>query len=514
MSLMAAAMVACNDTDVIPDITPGICPDGIELVVPADVKQLIYTDNTGAEVLPLVKGQQVTMGVTLTPANITYNDVIWTSSEPSVATVANGQINAISGAGLGYSVVTVVPVGMYPGAGVSKTLKVKVDDVLIPAENITLTCDAKEVYEGEQITINYTITPEIATYQTLKWTSSDPAVATVDNGIVTGVSVGSAVSKDITVKAEALDGSGKSATFNITVKRIVEPESVTISQDFAAPGYLCSIGEKSVQLDFTPVPAEATLSRIEWVSSNPEIATVDATGLVTFNQTGNFGDFTITATCPATGKSSSVKMSMPAGLVRELYHNENNLQWYNATQSGNGTESSHKWTDGLLTITTYKQNSTKQRADFKCWATPIWLHAGNYPIFAVKMDDLKDLDEIKARNLNFDVVGNSASGTEFKAWGNGNNKWTMRYKCSDGSYVFVYDMTQTAFGTGGMAPTNEWIQFKTFQIKYADIEATSEAVNIQRDYRVFWVQTFKSMADLQSYMTDVDKVTYEVNEGR
>ena len=84
------------------------------------------------------------------------------------------------------------------------------------------------------------------------------------------------------------------------------------------------------------------------------------------------------------------------------------------------------------------------------------------------MDDVKDQEGISARNLNFDVVGKSESGTDFKALGGGNNKYSGEYKCSDGSHVFIYDLSTVAFGTGGIAPTNEAISFNTFQLKLAE----------------------------------------------
>lgn len=196
-------------------------------------------------------------------------------------------------------------------------------------------------------------------------------------------------------------------------------------------------------------------------------------------------------------------------MIRETYHNEKHYSLYNAKQSGNGTESSHVWHDGYITITTYSQNATKQRGDLKWWDTPVTLHAGNYPIIAIKMDEVKELESgITARNLNFDVVGKSESGKDFKALGNGNNKYTSEYKCSDGSHVFIYDLSTLAFGTGGVAPTNESITFNTFQLKVADIAT----VDHQIQYNVYWMQSFKSIADLQKYIETVDGLTYEIKK--
>jgi len=244
---------------------------------------------------------------------------------------------------------------------------------------------------------------------------------------------------------------------------------------------------------------------IQLSSSDESIATVEG-GYVKFI---GFGEVTITATCPETGKSSSLKINIPCGLLRETFHNQNHYSVYNANQSGNGTSSSHEWHDGYITITTYKQNATNQRADIKWWDTPATLHAGNYPIIAIKLDDVKDLykaEGVTARNLNFDVVGKSESGADFKALGGGNNKYSGDLKCSDGSHVFIYDLSTVAFGTGGIAPTNESISFNTFQLKYADIKT----IDHQITYNLYWFQTFKTIDDVKKYVTDVDGLTYEV----
>ena len=505
---MAATLTSCSsDDERIPNISSATCPSAIEMQLPADMQRLVYTDNTGADVLPLVVGQSVQLNYTLQPEDATFNNVTWTSSDETVATVNNGKVEALSERGLGYSIVTVAPTGMFSGSGVLSSLKVKVVAHLQQASEITLSAESTEVYEGEQIALDYAIEPEATTYRTLEWSSSDQSVATVDaKGVVTGVSTGGTATKQVTITGKAMDGSGVQASINITVKRIVQPQSVTLDQAYSADnGYAFALNEQGAQIVYTTVPAEATQSQIEWTSSDESIATVEA-GYVKFN---GFGEVTITATCPETGNSSTLKMNIPVGLLRETFHNPDHYSIYNASQSGNGTSTSHEWHDGYITITTYTVNATTQRADLKWWDTPATLHAGNYPIIAIKVDDVKDLykDEgVTARNLNFDVVGKSESGADFKALGNGNNKYTGDLKCSDGSHVFIYDLSTLAFGTGGVAPANESISFNTFQLKYADIKT----IDHQITYNLYWFQTFKTVEDVKKYVTDVDGLTYEV----
>ena len=510
-SLFISMMLAscAKDDERIPNVTSATCPSAIEMQIPADYQKLIYTDNTGANVLPLIVGESVQLGYGLEPADATFNNVVWTSSDATVATVTGeGKVEALSEKGLGYTMVTVAPTGMYAGSGVLSTLKVKVAAHLQQATAINLTATETEVYEGEQIALSYDIEPEAVTYRTLEWSSSDQSVATVDSkGVVTGVSTGgTAIKKTVTITGKAMDGSGVSASIEITVKRLVQPQSITLDQTYSADnGYAFALNEQGATLSYTTVPAESTKSLIEWSSSDESIATVEG-GNVKFI---GFGEVTITANCPETGNKSSIKLNIPVGLLRETFHNQNHYSIYNASQSGNGTSSSHEWHDGYLTITTYKANATTERADLKWWDTPATLHAGNYPVIAIKVDDVKDLykaEGVTARNLNFDCVGKSESGADFKALGNGNNKYTGDLKCSDGSHVFIYDMSTLAFGTGGLAPTNESIKFNTFQLKYADIKT----IDHQITYNLYWFQTFKSVDDVKKYVTDVDGLTFEV----
>lgn len=79
----------------------------------------------------------------------------------------------------------------------------------VAAENVALDKTELTLEVGGEQTLTATVTPDNAADKTVVWSSSDPAIATVENGKVTAVAAGTAV---ITATA-----SGKSATCAVTV---------------------------------------------------------------------------------------------------------------------------------------------------------------------------------------------------------------------------------------------------------------------------------------------------------
>ena len=68
----ALIMPSCEDEATVGDLTSAVMPASIELIVPAEVQQYIYTDENGAKVLPMLKGETVQMNYGLQPENVTY----------------------------------------------------------------------------------------------------------------------------------------------------------------------------------------------------------------------------------------------------------------------------------------------------------------------------------------------------------------------------------------------------------------------------------------------------------
>lgn len=502
---VAASLTACSDDDDTTLLTEAIYPSAVQLTLPEEASQLVYTDDTGTEALPMIVGQSYQLKGSLQPDNVTFHDVLWNSSSPeNVRVDANGKITAVSGSGFGFAVISITPDPARSGSSINASIKVVVSETVVPAQQIVISSESDELFVGDQLQLSASILPSNATYRTVKWTSSDESVATVDaKGVVTGVNT-EPLQSAVTITATTLDGSGVSASKVLYVNKVVPPESVSLSRTFdKSSGYLCAINERGLTIDFTTVPAASTVSMLRWESSDESIATVDG-GKVTFNTKGVFGDVTIRAICPESGQSDEITLSMPAGLHRELFHNPDHFSW-----GDNSANMSHTtWHDGYISIEA--TGTSKLRQDFKCYEPAAYFHAGEYPILAFKMDDVRDMPGVTGRNITVDANNATCDGKTFKGGLNGtNNKWLHDYLCSDGSHVFIYDFTEQGWQTGGKLPTTAVATFPTLSVKYADIVGAS---GNSLTYKVYWIQTFKSLNDLRDYITNVDHLTYEVKK--
>ena len=151
----------------------------------------------------LYPGETVTLHATVTPSNTDEDKTVtWTSSNEGVATVAEGVVTALAEG----EVEITAKAGSF-----SATCKVTVAHKVVDVASITLSQAQAELYIGETLTLTATVLPENADDKTVVWTSSDEAVATVADGVVTALAVGETV---ITAKAGAF-----SATCKIVVYR-------------------------------------------------------------------------------------------------------------------------------------------------------------------------------------------------------------------------------------------------------------------------------------------------------
>ena len=151
--------------------------------------------------LTINKGASATLTLTIKPEDFT-DTVSWKSSDTSVVTVSDTGV--VKGVGLGTATIKVV-VG---SKSASCTVIVQQPVTSISLNSSSRTMDALETFQ-----LTATANPGTAVDRRVSWSSSDPAIASVDaNGLVTAYKKGSAV-----ITVSAMDGSGVTATCKITV---------------------------------------------------------------------------------------------------------------------------------------------------------------------------------------------------------------------------------------------------------------------------------------------------------
>lgn len=227
---------------------------------------------------------------------LTGRTITWKSSNPAVASVSStGLVTAMASGGP--VTITATSEGKSGSAQVSATAPVATVSVSPPATSLATGGTVQLTAELRGASGN------VLTGRTITWTSSDHAIATVSGtGLVTGVAAGGPVT--ITATSE-----GKSGSAEVTVTASVA--TVTVSP----PAITLATGE-TVQLSAELRSADdqvLTGRTITWMSSDPSIATVSGTGLVTAVTSG--GPVTITATSDGRSGTAQVTVTAPITFV-------------------------------------------------------------------------------------------------------------------------------------------------------------------------------------------------------
>ena len=244
------------------------------VLVPTDSVTL---DKTSLE-LPV--GDSYTLTATVKPDNAADKNVIWSSSDQSVASVTNGKVTALK-----QGTATIIA----ECSGKKAECKVT---VTVPVSGISLDRSELSIAVGESTTLTATITPADATDKTVTWASSKPDIASVDKGTIKALKAGTA-----TITAEC---NGKKAECKVTVTVPITGISLDKSE------LTLAVGEVST-LKATVTPSDATDKSITWTSSNTSVATVKG-GTITALKGGTT---TITAECGGKKAECKVVVTIP-----------------------------------------------------------------------------------------------------------------------------------------------------------------------------------------------------------
>ena len=184
---------------------------GVAAVLP-DVVIPVKTEDTYSVTLPTGEGYTVTSDETSVQAGESYTFTVTVSDGydgSNMVVKVNGE--TISGKD-----------GKYTVEAVSEDLIITVEGVkkIVPVESITLNKTSVELKVNDTVSLAATVKPDNATDKTVTWSSSNVAVAKVENGMVTAVSEGNAV---ITAKV-----GDKEATCSVSIKTAQDPDKVKV----------------------------------------------------------------------------------------------------------------------------------------------------------------------------------------------------------------------------------------------------------------------------------------------
>ncbi len=280
----------------------------------------------------------------VTPETATNLGVVWSSSNPSVLQITErGLITAV-----GYGTATIYATAA-DGSGVYDSAEFR---CIKPVTSINVSQSYVTMLEGNTVYVTATVNPPDATIREIKWTSSDESIAFVDlNGGITGVKAGICY-----VYATSTDGNNVVATIKVTVRPLIPATSVSIGS-----GSQTLLVGQNVSLKYRVKPSNST-DNVEWMSSDPYVATVNSNGVVTAVGQGNCQIYCVSSS-GAEGVCDINVLAMNATRITveqydsynlDVFGSTGRIRWYSdnlrvATVSNNGTVIGRK--PGTTTIT-------------------------------------------------------------------------------------------------------------------------------------------------------------------
>ena len=236
------------------------------------------------------------------PQRLTYSifgegindgDLVWISENEDIATVDDTGL--VTPKKAGRTVVSIKTADSSFKADCAVTVLQAAQDITIDKASLSLLSGGKN---GE---LTAKLLPETAVKRQIKWTSSDENVATVSsNGIVTPISVGETI-----ITAAAADNEKLTASCNVTVAEMAEPQSISLDKENVS---LPKLGATTV-VNANIQPSNAD-DRITWTSSDEKIAKVYDGVIVA----GEVGTAEITATT-SNGKTAKCTVTEDKQLI-------------------------------------------------------------------------------------------------------------------------------------------------------------------------------------------------------
>lgn len=244
------------------------------------------------ETLSIEEGKTAGLTATISPANATTQQHSWASENGKIAKAYGETLNTAKVTAIGVGKTTIT----YTIGGKEASCEVTVTPRTISVESITLNKPQLSLVKGATETLTATVLPTTATDKTVIWESSDTAVATVKDGIVTAVAAGNAT---ITAKAGE-----KTATCAVTVTNPSNSGSSSGGGGSSTPRYAVTVPDKTENGSLSVTPKNAKKGSDVTVTATPDKG-YEVDDIVAKDAKGNKltlkdnGDGTYTFTMPA-----------------------------------------------------------------------------------------------------------------------------------------------------------------------------------------------------------------------
>lgn len=203
----------------------------------------------------------IRMTANCTPANATNNQLVWDSSDKSVASVNDSGLITLKKAGT--TIITVKPLyNTSPPIMAQCILMVEQSSTGISLDQSSVTLE-----KGETVLLNSVLKPTNAT-TTLAWKSMDTGIATVNaKGLVTAKKAG-------TTYIVVTSADGYSANCRVVVTQQAEGIKLSVTKISLGVGNSYNVGT-------TITPSDATDKTVTWTSQDTSVARVTSDGKIT-----------------------------------------------------------------------------------------------------------------------------------------------------------------------------------------------------------------------------------------
>lgn len=252
--------------------------------------------------LKLIVGNSGKIIAKTIPEAVSDKIVKWESSNPEIVSIDNnGNVTANA---KGTATITVT-------SEKGKTFTTQVRS-FIEVTSLELSKTSLRIEKGKTSTITIKALPADVDTSEITWSSSNPSVASVENGIITGKVEGTT-----TITAKSLND--VTATASVEIYEI-KPESIKLSKTKLT----LNVGQKST-ISATVYPSNASDKKVSWTTSNYSVANVE-NGVITAK---GIGTATITART-SNGKSEIIEVIVKKKAPIKI----NNFRYYKDSVCG------------------------------------------------------------------------------------------------------------------------------------------------------------------------------------